>query len=223
MSNINLGTEVKDSYQDLSEKLDIIEGSMIALNSGANDAFLPEISPNELPGLFGTPNQSDVLDHNIFKASLASEAERNVIASVSKISNAIFEIGTGSGGTTLLMAICSDPEAKVHTIDLPVKSKAILYEQGDSPVLAYASVNSRTTDDYVYKNNQYENKESSRNNPYNSRGFWQDNVVPFTMKVITLNIYSTKVFITHFNSYGIYFFVELSLNFKTSLCCSISN
>ena len=127
VSNINLGTEVKDSYQDLAVKLDIIEGSMIALNSGADDSFLPEISPNELPGLFGTPDKTDSVDLNNFKASLASNTERNVIASVSKISNAILEIGTGSGGTTLLMAICSDPKAKVRTIDLPVTSKAILY------------------------------------------------------------------------------------------------
>jgi predicted O-methyltransferase YrrM len=156
-SNVNLGIEFKESSQALGERLDELENSMITLNSGVDDSILPQISPDELKSELGVPPQTEIAP-NTFTASFASQEERSVLASISKVSNNMLEIGTGKGGTALLMATYSNPQATVHTIDLPSDFKAISYEQGDSPAHAELAVNSRTQDRYAYDKSQYATK-----------------------------------------------------------------
>ena len=158
LSNFSIEMEIEKSSEALREKIDILENSMVVLNSDVDDSFLPQVFPEELWNEFGIPSQKERVDRKTFSASLVSQAERDIVASLSKISNNMLEIGTGKGGTTLIMAKYSAPKATVHTIDLPSESKAILYEQGDSPMFAAIAVESRTSKDYVYKKTKYKNK-----------------------------------------------------------------
>jgi hypothetical protein len=158
ISNINLGIEVRDASKDLSKKLDELENNMVALNSGTDDMLLPEISPEEFSGEVGSLFQGEEMNQKTFAASLTSQTERVVIASVARISNNMLEIGTGHGGTTLVMARYSEPKSIVHTIDLPHDIKSISYEQGDSPTLVATSLNSRTSGNYAYEKDKCANK-----------------------------------------------------------------
>ena len=155
--NISMHIDIKRSSQFLGNKIDILGNSMVVLNSEVDDSLLPQIFPDELWTEFDLPEQREI-EHKTFTASLASQIERKIIASISKISNNMLEIGTGKGGTTLIMAAYSPPGANVSTIDLPDNVRAILYEQGDSPTLAANAVNSRVSSDYVYKKTKHEKK-----------------------------------------------------------------
>ena len=157
INNITIRMEVDDLYKLLSAKIDILENSMFVLNSNADEPSAPHISPHELWTEFRISKQENITPYS-FVESFASHDEKKVIASISKISNNILEIGTGKGGTTLLMAQYSHPKTNIYTIDLPKDTKIISYEHGDSPVHAADAVNTRTTKDYCYCKTKYNKK-----------------------------------------------------------------
>ncbi|NRA74229.1 MAG: class I SAM-dependent methyltransferase [Rickettsiales bacterium] len=157
INNVTVRMEIKDLSKLLSTKIDILEDSMIVLNSDVDEPLVPPISPHGLWKEFGITTQEDIAPDS-FAASFATHAEKKLIASISRSSNNILEIGTGKGGTTLLMAKYSAPKANIYTIDLPKDAKAILYEHGDSPTHAACAIKARKSTNYIYNKTKYNKK-----------------------------------------------------------------
>lgn len=154
-TNIHLQTMIKKSYKDLSYKLDCLENGVGVLGRDGDASLLPQIALDELWSEYGIP--VDITNEST-QIPTYSKMEHDIIASTSKISTHILEIGTGDGSSALIMAKSSPNDANVYTIDLPTDTNSIIFTHGDSPALAALALKERTHDKYKYENTDHHKK-----------------------------------------------------------------
>ena len=90
---------------------------------------------------------------------MTSDYESWILASLSKISNKIFEFGTCSGKTTFLMALNSNEKTKIYTITLNLEmSKNIKKETLDNKISFRNIINESVYEKFLFSGNEVEKK-----------------------------------------------------------------
>ena len=90
---------------------------------------------------------------------MTSDYEAWILATLSKISNKIFEFGTCSGKTTYLMALNSPENTKIYTITLNQNmTKDIMVEKLDNKISFRNIINESIYEKFLFSGKETENK-----------------------------------------------------------------
>ena len=90
---------------------------------------------------------------------MTSDYEAWILATLSKISNKIFEFGTCSGKTTFLMALNSPEKAKIYTITLNLDmTKKIKKENLDNKISFRNIINESVYEKFLFSGSEVEKK-----------------------------------------------------------------
>ena len=90
---------------------------------------------------------------------LTSEYEAWILASLSKVSKNIFEFGTCSGKTTLLLALNSSENSKIFSITLkPDQAKNIVKKKDDNKISYRNILNESIYDKFFFSGSDVEKK-----------------------------------------------------------------
>ena len=100
------------------------------------------------------------IPHEWGVAGMTSEYESWILSCLSKKSKNIFEFGTCSGKTTLLLAVNSPEDAKITTITLdPEKAKEVTFEKQDNKIASRNILKESQYINFMFSNYGYLEKK----------------------------------------------------------------